>query len=903
MNFRNSVISISLASLLVGCGGDTDSVKNAINGPDIKGSTMLKSELIYNQVVASKTKESVLPYIMGKFGGAKPTEQNSKDIETAVANAKAAHPDKKPAAVTAAVINKVIAIASSNPSGIKDITVTAQDIVDADVPSLAKLTITESFSKSNDDEIQRQNNLGWIDAKDMELMSITAKNGKIVGGSKYHNGLTVIDVASKNSVFSPVSIISDHGHHIDSASGASENRLEGVVLNSDASFVYVNIPHKKYKPDTADLETVGLYKAKIESDGSIKTTESPLPVGTGKRLMIDESVSVRLNKIVKRFAVANDDSKVVVLDSEDNLFIYDGNLANKSAELETDGIEAVAISGDTVFASIENNITKMSTGDLSIAGQIEIGFEAKGIVVNSDGTKLVAFDDKTKIAVVNLADNSIKSGSILYAADMVSVSDDFTKAALSGEDEDTILVVNLTVPGFSIQGKYDATSEHVAFLGNDKLVIGKGSGLAVLDVTTTTENINLATKIELAKEGLHNKAINNGNYFNTVVKDMKLPTSYENINIAWTSNLPIGNLNPADGNVTRTDSDASGELTATLLGAFRGQEVTGNKAFDLTVKKIVPTTDVTSSLDLTDDFRGGYMSAGVNGKVASLNKEGDEGGIYILDSDATTLSFYVGDIATGYHKFGGKEDGIAVSYTKENQVVAVTTLGNIYRYTIGGMNNITESQKISQAEGISTKSAVFNSLRTKLAVLVSDESDNYTTKIYDIAGDGTVTHNSDIAMEKLVYNGEIAINDDASVIYTRSDGDVVNAQDGTTHTSHVIGERIRGIYYVNDTLYATDSTGKLTAFAGGDLSSNTKTDTGHNGRAYMIKEVGDELFIFLYAKNTTDGGVSIVNKATLEELRFIPAKTAYRGTVSANGKGVYFFSYTKPRKLNYTRLP
>ena len=71
----------------------------------------------------------------------------------------------------------------------------------------------------------------------------------------------------------------------------------------------------------------------------------------------------------------------------------------------------------------------------------------------------------------------------------------------------------------------------------------------------------------------------------------------------------------------------------------------------------------------------------------------------------------------------------------------------------------------------------------------------------------------------------------------------------------------------------------------------------------MIKEVGEKLYIFLYTKNIVDGGVSIVNKETLEELNFIPSKTAYRGAVSADGKSVYFFSFTKPRTLNYTKLP
>jgi hypothetical protein len=897
MKFRNSVISIGLASLLIGCGSDGDVDK--VNKDS--GSAMLKSELIYNQVIASKTKEAVMPYIKSKFGGQKPTEQNIKDIETAVRNAKSMHPNKKPAAVTAAVINKVMAIATSNPDGIKDITVTAQEITDADVPSLAKLEITKSFSVSNDDEIQRQNSLGWIDAKDSELVSITAKNRKVVGGSKYHNGLTVIDIATKGKVFSPVSIITDHGHHIDSASGASENRLEGVVLSSDASFVYVNIPHKKYNPATADGETVGLYKAKIEADGSIKTIETALAVGSGKRLSIDETNSKRLNKIVKKFAVASDDSKVVVLDSEDNLFVYDGNLINELAAIETDGMEAVAINGNTVFVAVDENITKMSASDLSTTGQIELAFKAKGIIVNSDGTKLIAYNDETKIAVVNLVDNSINASSILYEADTVSVSDDFTKVALAGEHEKSVLVVNLTVPGFSIQGKYNATSETVAFVGNDKLAIGEGTGIAILNIATTTENNNLASKIASAKNGLNYSSINNGNYFNSTVKDMNLPKSYENVNIAWTSTLPVGNLNPADGNVTRPEvgsENVSGVLTAILSSTFRGEEVKSNKALNITVKKLVPTVAVTSTFPLTNSFRGGFMSVSENNKVASLNKDGNVGGIYILDKD--------NNAGATFHLFNDSdtaEDGISVSYILENQIVAVTNAGNIYRYTVNGANALTEIQKITLSAQEKVSAATFNSDRTKLAILVSDESGNYKTKLYDIAGDGTVTYKNDVDMKKLSYSSQFAINDDASIIYTRSEGEVINAQDGATHTSVTIDERVAGVWYVDNKPYVTTRTGKIITFANANLTgAKTETDTGHNGRIYTLAEANGKLFAFLYAKNTDDGGISILDAISLEELQFIPAKATYKGAVSADGTKVYSFNYNKPRNLSYINL-
>ena len=963
MKLNKSLISISLAVLLVGCGssegsenslvcldtnmnGECESSEKserveawdgeneiettlsgssplAYNGKNgyiftapvgsakiYPGTTMLNNELVYNQIIATKTKQAVKAYVISKFG-AEPTAENKKDIAEAIKINIAQYPNKSRYAVIAAVINKVMA----DPAGdIKGISVTLEDISSADVPSLAKLELKESLSKNVDANIEQQDADGWIDTGDASIAYISAKNGKVVGSSHYHNALTVIDVATQNSVFSPVSVITDHGHHTDSESGASENYLRDVVLSSDANYIYANIPPKKATSITADTETIGLYKIKIEDDGSIATVETAL-VGNGRRISIDETVSKRVDKRVSQFALSSDDSKVAVLDSDNNLFVYDGDLTNQLAAIETDGFSAIAIEGDTLFAVLDKSIIKLSASDLTQMGQIELSFEPTEMMVNSEGNKLLAVDHGsgiTHVAIVNLSDSSVNSSTVSMTTGAADVSSDFTKLALVDSSEQRVLIVNLSVPGFSIQSSHNIEngSKDVAFLDTDSLAIISGNNaLSVLDITTTTENISLSSKIALAMDGLNESTINSGGYFNAVTNDLTLNSNYENIDIAWSESGLSTNLLLPDGTVTRPAIDTEnrfGNLSALLSATFRGDEVTDNKAFDITIRKLVPTSDVTSTLDLNKDFRGGYMSVGANGKVASLNKDGDDGGLYILDSDGANFNFYVGDMNSSdgetYHKFGEAEEGIAVGYTKENQVVAVTTIGNIYRYTVNGMNDITESQKITLSDE-NTHSAVFNSSKTKLAILVSDESDNFTTKIYDIADDGTVEFSQDIAMEKLEYNSELAINDDASIVYTRSEENIVNAQNGTIHTSFTVGERVRGLFYVNDTLHVTNSTGKLFSFANGNLSSDTKHDSGHNGRIYMIKEVGEELFVFLYASGAEDSGVSIVDKTTLEEIHFISSIKAYRGAVSADGKSIYTFNYTSPRKLSYINLP
>ena len=992
MNYKDSMISIALASLLVGCGssdkpketqnpnsspttskvcldvnmnaicdagetfkevpvwdgnGDTKIAVdasltgsplayNGVNGyiftapagsTDIyAGTTMKNNELIYNQIIEEKTGALAKAYVHPHFASGAPSSANKKAIADAVkANIKA-HPNESRYAVIAAVMNKLFA-ASSAPADIAGISVTAEDIVSADVPSLAVVNIALDFDKDILSDIEAMNtdsSQKWKDAKDTEFRYLSSKNGKLIGGTKEHNGLAVVDMSEKTISFTPVSVITDAAHHersssVDAQSGPSEPSMKGAVLTSDGASVYFNVPSKT---DESNVNILGLFKADIAADGSISTDTTTLPNGSGEIIVTDGK---RLNnKTVKKFSLANDDSKVVVYDSDKNLYLYDANLENilgQTDDVSVENITAIAASKTNVFTASKdsNEITIRGVTDaLAPTATIDIGFSAHGIVINSDATMMAAFtkghdnNGVTNIAIVDLSNNEVmNSGETAFISDGVAFSPNFKKAVLFGHEEDATKILNLDVKGFGVEGLYAQGARAATFVDNDKLAITDGDKtISLIDVTTTTKNLNLARKIELAKNGLNKDSINAGGYLDAVIKDISLNPTYENINIAWSESGLSTNIVLPEGNVTRGASDVVGTLTASLSATFRDANENGNKDLNITIRKDSPTTDVTSTLDLNNNFRGGYMSVGANGKVVSVNKDGDEGGIYILNSDDTTLSFYVGDMNASndnetYHKFGEKEDGLAVAYTKKDQVVAVTNIGNIYRYTINGENTITETQKITLATGMTPKSAVFNSTSTKLAVLISDASANYTTKIYDIAVDGTVTLNSDVAMEKLVYDSEIAIKDDASVIYTRSEGDVVNAQEGTTHTSHTINEKIRGLFYVNDTLYSTDSIGKLRVFAGGDLSSYTEHTVGHNGRGYMIKEAGDKLYIFLYSgRDTIDGGVSIVNKTTLEEERFIPAKKAYRGAVSADGKDVYFFSYDKaPRSLNFTRLP
>lgn len=889
------------------------------------GTTMLNNELIYNQLIDEKTKPKAKAYVHGKFGG-DVTTKNKADVAEAVKNVIAAHPNESRYTVIAALMNKIFA-SDTVPDDIAGITVTTQDIANANNPSLAKLEITEAFEVDISGEVERQENLGWLDASDAAILNVSATNGKIVIGTQEHNGLAVIDASTQIINFSPIAVITDAGDDVDSISGASEAPMakDGVALSSDGSSVYINIPRND---DNSDDKALGFYKVAINADGSIPTITTELDPGDGQRITIDTTKVLKNSngevvENVYKFSVSSDDSKVLILDEDDILSVYDSDLENQLATAITDGFSAIALSGDTVYAATEEGIKKLSTSTLEETGNIALSFETSKIMINTEGTLLVAFKSgDTQIAVVNLSDNSVNEGTVKMSSDAAAVSPDFTKLALVGEDEKRVVIVNLTVAGFSVQSAHETefSAEAVAFINNEKIAVAHSDyNVTVLDVVTTNTNINLDSKITQAKKELNQASINHDRPFDIVLKDLLLSQSYENVDISWAEAGLSSYLALPDGGVTRPaigQTDAVGTLTASLSASFRNEVKSGTKAFDLKIRKLVPESTITKSIPLSDDFEkhGGQMSTGPNGLLAVLltdeRDDNDKGGVFILQSNGDDFDFYIGDtdITDGetYHKFDEKGDGLAVAFTQDDQVVVATSGGQIYRFTINRANDIATTQKITLTAE-ETLAAAFNTAKTILAVLVVDDSENYQTLIYDIDGTGALAFNRAADMEPLSYEDKLAISDDASIIFTISgdDENIVNAQQGEAHTSFAAEAEIKGLTYLENILYATDEEGTLNGFAAGNLSSNTITKALHSGRIYTVEEADGKLFVFLYVKKDSDegGGVSILDKNTLEEVHFIPAKGLRRGGVSPDGKSVYFFKRTEPKNISYIQLP
>ncbi len=897
--------------------------------------TLLTSELIYNQIIDSKTTVAVDSYLNTKLGGAL-SAAHQKDFATALKAAFDANPAADRYAVIAAVTNKAVALGAD---GLENITVNAADITAADLPSLSELAITESLSKNVDDTITQQDVDGWIHAGDASISVLTAANGKVIGGHHYHNALTVIDVATGSVTYTPVSTISDSGHGVDSSTGASENYLREVTANADGSYVYVNIPPKNLSSSSADEGTYGLYKIKLEADDSIATVVD----ATGLMHTVDETNSKRLAVKLKAFAVSQDDSQVATYDGDEFLTVYDGDLSNPGASVLIEGIQAFAVSANTAFV-VTNNAEDITKGDIALLAvdtltgteTITLDFVPQELRLNIDASKLVAFNHghdnngTMTIAVIDLADNSvIDTGVVAVTSDTAAVSPDFSRMAIVGHEENRLLIVNLTVPDFSVQNVRDLAynARDVAFISNSQLAItNERNSMAVLDIATTTDNISLAAKTQLALGGLNRASINGGGYFDAVITDVTLSKKFENVAISWSADSSLStNLDAADGSIVRPAADAvdvAGVLTANTSVSFRDDTVEGSKNFDLTLRKI-PAPLPAAAIVQTASNSAQYMAANYEGDIMVApvrfeNTNGDRvygfnalnmvaGQPVITTGTADTPKTYLDTetlVGVGIIEKPGQAYALGVS-------ASVGETGQARIFTVAmdatGLMADVETNAVDIGAGSPLKVGL-NSAQTLAGVMVGFEDGSFITEIYSFSDTGVVTLDKTINMTAAEYKsyGPPAINDDASRVYQR-DGDnvIMTSADGSTTATAAV-EEIARVWYYNGRVFVNTYDGNIVSFNDSlEESSRLIFSTGTGGRMYggVGREFNgtDYLYIPLQQASDIDSNresdlngiyqLEILADGSLKEIAFSKkVEGADRMAVSGDG-GTVFFSY------------
>lgn len=888
-------------------------------------STFLANELIFNQVIANKTVADVNAYLTDKLGTL--TDQNKADIAMAIKNAVVrydyTHPAKRNL-IIAAVISKVVEGGSAGLADAASVFVTEEDIKNANVQTLTKLNLSLLVEDNVDDEIAATKTAGWVDAAHASIRTVHANGGKILGGSRWHNSLVIMDAAEgSTATFNSVSVVSDDGDHVDSATGVSEDRLRGAVLNSDASVVYFNVPNYSDNPHEG---TNGFFRAVVGAGNTIATVSDLDDNGITKVITLDEAVAgnVRLKQKITSFAVAPDDSKVVLFDDDDNLIVYDGTLTSTPVVMAMPDVESLAVSADKVYVSKgDNKIYMYSAADLSEKGSVEFGFEPDEFSVSGDGTKIVAFTHghdhsgvKT-IAIYDKTTGKIDQSSIKFKSDTAAISPDFTKLAIVGHEESNMAIVNLTIPGFSIQSTYEVSSRSVSWVDNENVsVINGRNSLAVINIEETVENVNLETKVAFGKAGLGPASINGGGFMNAIIQDVKLLTNYENIGINWSSTNSALVVGMGDdlgkGIVTRPDAtgtSATGKLTANLSADFRGDVFADSVAFDTTVRKAPAALGDAKFVD-AGNIGSQYMAVNSDGSVVAVStryKNAADKNVYgfntfKLDAGGTPVAVTgTADAPKVYTATEslvgvGVSGGFVIGVTKDEDDATKARIFTVAVDSNGDMaGTVTSEVDISGGNPISRGGVGFSEDKSTIAVMVFNETtEQYTAEIFTVNASGTLSAGAPIPMEPTAsYKtyGPPVVTNDGMVVYQRTEDSVIKSTAGATKDAEIPVNEVARVFSNNNLIFVNTYEGNVYTYDMDLSEGSEKTfSTGTGGRMYAGDATATHYYIPVQRTSSELNGVyqlSIGTDGTLTEKAFtnIPERP---DRLAVRGGSVYF---------------
>ena len=777
---------------------------------------------------------------------------------------------------------------------------------------ITKLSLVEKYKVNVNRAIEDQDNEGWLDAKDSSIITLDSKNSFIIGGSKYHNALITVNTKQKIAKHNPFASIKDAGHgkksKVDATSGASENYLRQVKINLAGDTVYVNIPPKKDNSTTYDVNSFGLFKASILSDGTIEYDNS-------------KKIAIKLSL----FDFSNDEKSIIALDKENNLISYDKDL-NELKSVEIENIKTFKISKDnkTIFAIFTSSdkksyLSKINLSDLKLNSEkLDINFEAD-LILNISSEKILLINKHDmKVAIIDTKTNKIlKEENYGLEVNSADVSADGKYLVYTGHDEKKLVIVSLLSKYLEVQSSINLEESAKAITFVDKNTLAYTNDRNSIRVVTINDSGTLISQNEKFDSLIKdlNKSINGGVH-NAIIKNINLLKEKFGIQIEWTSTFNKSILNIEDGSVNRPDNNsdsASGKLSAKL--SFKDKNKI--EVMNLIIRKkplILPNAKY------VETGRSDYMAVSDNGSfvVAPIQYE-------LGDTTKTILygvaSFKVNtdssiEVKTEAKNYGTNEQVTGVGINDDYAIVISKTTeenkykGRIYssKITDGVLaSNVTSPLLITS--GLPQK-VEWNSNQTIAGVLIKKEDGKFITEVYKIAASGVITLAHAINMGDKEYKdyGPAAINEDGSKVIQR-DGDSVHI---SSKTNALIKskkvENIARVWFGANRIFVNTYSGVIYSYDD-NLENEKVFSTGTNGRMYgaEARNIDGKNYLFVPVQrsdNNLNGiyKLEILGDGSLEEIAFSNNEEgADRMAVSKDGKTV-IFSFTKDKKRQMAAL-
>lgn len=447
---------------------------------------------------------------------------------------------------------------------------------------LTKLNVdTKALRASIAKQVSAYGEQGYNEMGDSKISSLSGDSKHVILGSKWHNGLSVLDVQSGEVKFTPFAALKNAGHNkADTATGATEAILERIEYSNGS--VYANIVSESSKGKAKE----GLYKVDLTENGTFNLENG----------QIKESKKVSPTEAISDFDISKDGSKVLAYDGS-NAILYDKDLK----ELASKELKLIAFDlGDTQMTLVHKKGTKVflsiSNFDkpFEFVAEVELTFEPT-LVKSLGSNKAVLIEEEKdkplKLTMANLGNkrelrevgstvvvneiNGIK-GSHSY-----SVSPNNKHLALAGGS--SVYLVALTTGKFEVL-KTINTSGSVAidFISDDKISYTNGKNdVSVAKITDTGEKLTSSDLIALKLEKINQNTINNGNPFTEVRKNMDFSTKklYNSIDVEYEPTGLLTNYISNDGKFTKPDKTITDKLK--IKGTQNGK--VGVREIDLTL--------------------------------------------------------------------------------------------------------------------------------------------------------------------------------------------------------------------------------------------------------------------------------------------------------------------------------
>lgn len=426
------------------------------------------------------------------------------------------------------------------------------------------------------------------DSKDNYIWDMKYKNGKLAVASVYNNALVVFE--NDKPTLSKIANIKGakhgsgekavgiEGKRPDGTTGASENYFREVKFDSTGEYVYMIIRSKglgnQDRQKYSDVNTRGIYKAKIEANNSI-----------------DEKKAIRADFSFSHFDIL-DNGNIIGLDTNTfTFYVLDKDL-KKLKDFKVPNAFHFSAKKDKFFVYVkgENDkfIQEYDLNGNAISNKIsypyamdiysffELSNDAKKLFVLKDDTKNSGVSELCSYNTATLSPSCTNlSSNIVWS--FIAFSPNGKQMALTKGFSNLTSIVNIEQDKPELVGQIDYDhDEHwfgITYMGDNKLAYSSDNrkiqvyNLSEGEEITKDTKFNWATSRAIAdiSKDINNIVISERKrHGKTSIKaDLELPTFLHGVNISWTLSPEFSGYISEKGKAIKVpEKKISGKITA-----------------------------------------------------------------------------------------------------------------------------------------------------------------------------------------------------------------------------------------------------------------------------------------------------------------------------------------------------